>query len=113
MSTAFNADEVFEMAEQIEQNGARFYREAATKAVSREIKEMTLPERALNNTIMDIQWSPDGRRLAYSRGLSAFSATFELWLTSVGTEESLQLTEGDKKEWSPSWSPDSRARSSN
>ncbi|MEN6574828.1 MAG: ferritin family protein [Phycisphaerales bacterium] len=42
MSTAFNADEVFEMAEQIEQNGARFYREAATKTVSREIKEMFL-----------------------------------------------------------------------
>jgi len=29
MSYDFNADEVFEMAEQIERNGVRFYREAA------------------------------------------------------------------------------------
>ena len=42
MSTMFNADEVFEMAEEIERNGARFYREAATKAVAREVKEMFL-----------------------------------------------------------------------
>ena len=42
MSTAFNADEVFEMAEEIERNGARFYREAAAKAANREVKEMFL-----------------------------------------------------------------------
>jgi len=35
MSMAFNADEVFEMAEEIERNGARFYREAAAKAPNR------------------------------------------------------------------------------
>lgn len=29
MSITFNADEIFEMAEQIERNGARFYRDAA------------------------------------------------------------------------------------
>ena len=32
MSITFNADEIFEMAEQIERNGAAFYREAAVKA---------------------------------------------------------------------------------
>jgi len=42
MSTAFNADEVFEMAEVIERNGAKFYREAAAKAANREVKEMFL-----------------------------------------------------------------------
>jgi rubrerythrin len=31
MSTTFNADEVFELAEQIERNGAKFYRAAAEK----------------------------------------------------------------------------------
>ena len=31
MSVTFNADEVFEMAEQIEKNGAKFYRTAADK----------------------------------------------------------------------------------
>jgi rubrerythrin len=39
---AFNADEIFEMAEQIERNGARFYREVANKAPDRTIKEMFL-----------------------------------------------------------------------
>ena len=32
MSITFNADEIFEMAEEIERNGAAFYREAAAKA---------------------------------------------------------------------------------
>ena len=31
MGISFNADEIFEMAEQIERNGARFYRSAAEK----------------------------------------------------------------------------------
>jgi rubrerythrin len=42
MGVNFNADEVFEMAEQIERNGARFYREAADKVTSREMKDMFL-----------------------------------------------------------------------
>jgi len=42
MPVTFNADEVFEMAEQIERNGAKFYREAATKAPDRKIKDMFL-----------------------------------------------------------------------
>jgi rubrerythrin len=39
---AFNADEIFEMAEQIERNGARFYREVAARAPDRKMKEMFL-----------------------------------------------------------------------
>jgi len=42
MTVAFNADEIFEMAEQIERNGARFYGEVATKASDRTMKEMFL-----------------------------------------------------------------------
>ena len=42
MSITFNADEVFEMAEQIERNGAKFYREAATKTSDRQTKDMFL-----------------------------------------------------------------------
>ncbi len=34
MGVTFNADEVFEMAEQIERNGAKFYRAAAEKLTS-------------------------------------------------------------------------------
>lgn len=42
MSVTFNADEVFEMAEQIERNGAKFYREAAGKTTDQDMKEMFL-----------------------------------------------------------------------
>jgi rubrerythrin len=50
MSIAFNADEVFEMAEQIERNGAKFYREAAAKAPDRQIKDMFLRMAAMEDT---------------------------------------------------------------
>jgi len=42
MTIAFNADEIFEMAEEIERNGARFYREAAGKTLDRAINKMML-----------------------------------------------------------------------
>jgi rubrerythrin len=42
MSVTFNANEVFEMAEQIERNGAKFYREAAAATGGRDMKDMFL-----------------------------------------------------------------------
>ncbi len=39
MAITFNADEIFEMAEQIERNGARFYRDAAAQITDAENKE--------------------------------------------------------------------------
>ena len=50
MPIAFNADEAFEMAEQIERNGAKFYREAAAKAPERQIKDMFLRLAAMEDT---------------------------------------------------------------
>jgi len=42
MSITFNADEIFEIAEQIERNGAKFYREAAANATDADVKKMLL-----------------------------------------------------------------------
>ena len=42
MSISFNADEIFEMAEEIERNGAMFYRQTAAKCKDKEIKKMLL-----------------------------------------------------------------------
>jgi rubrerythrin len=42
MSYDFNADEVFEMAEQMERNGAKFYRDAAENAADPSYKEMLI-----------------------------------------------------------------------
>lgn len=71
-------------------------------------RELHLPEMPLNNVIVDISWSPDGRWLAYSRSLSDIAATSEVWLTRTSDGESFRLTDGTKKEGSPTWSPDSR-----
>jgi rubrerythrin len=42
MSYEFNAEEIFMMAEQIESNGAKFYREAAENVSGSEAKELLL-----------------------------------------------------------------------
>jgi rubrerythrin len=42
MGIKFNADEVFEMAEEIERNGAKFYRQAAAKSSDLNIKHMLI-----------------------------------------------------------------------
>ena len=40
MSITFNAEEVFEMAEEIESNGMKFYRQAAEKATDESVKKL-------------------------------------------------------------------------
>jgi rubrerythrin len=50
MSITFNADEVFEMAEQIERSAAKFYREGAAKAPDRQIKDMFLRLAAMEDS---------------------------------------------------------------
>ena len=49
MSITFNADEIFEMAEEIERNGAKFYRQAAASSAELEIKEMLLGMAAMED----------------------------------------------------------------
>lgn len=40
MSFKFNADNIFEMAEEIERNGSRFYKDAAGKISDKDLKEL-------------------------------------------------------------------------
>ncbi len=42
MPITFNADEIFEMAEEIERNGAKFYRQAAANTSDKAAKKMLL-----------------------------------------------------------------------
>lgn len=49
MAITFNADEIFEMAEEIERNGAKFYREAAGKATDADVKSMLLELAAMED----------------------------------------------------------------
>ena len=59
MNIAFNFDEVFEMAEQIERNGARFYRRAAEKfsgsAARDKLLELAAMEERHENTFAAIR----------------------------------------------------------
>lgn len=49
MAVTFSVDEIFEMAEQIERNGARFYRKAAKEIANKELKKI-LEELAVMET---------------------------------------------------------------
>ena len=64
MSITFNADEIFEMAEQIERNGAKFYREAAENASEADVKEMLLSMAAME----------DGHEITFSNMRKELSA---------------------------------------
>ena len=49
MSYYFNADEIFEMAEQIERNGAKFYRRAAEQVTSPDGRQLLLDLAAMED----------------------------------------------------------------
>ena len=49
MSITFNADEIFEIAEQIERNGAKFYREAAGITPDADAKKLLLNMAAMED----------------------------------------------------------------
>ena len=55
MTLSFSADEVFEIAEAIESNGARFYREAAAIAGDDEVQDMLL-ELALMEDVHEVNF---------------------------------------------------------
>jgi len=49
MGIEFNADEIFEIAEQIERNGAKFYRKVAKNAEDAEVKQLLLDLAAMED----------------------------------------------------------------
>ena len=81
MSMPFNADEVFEMAEQIERNGGKFYRAAAKKlpAMSTVLLDLAAMEDKHLKTFMNMRaelsgteveelvYDPDGQAQMYLR----------------------------------------------
>ncbi len=74
-----------------------------------ESRRLSLLESPSNNAVVDLSWSPDGQWLTYTRALSDFSATSELWLTRVSDGDSFRLTDGTTRETSPTWSPNADA----
>jgi len=93
MSYDFNADEIFEMAEQLERNGAKFYRNAASGDISAEEKAMLLQlaqmEDAHEKTFQSIRetltaddtqttvFDPQGESVLYLKALADTRVFFE------------------------------------
>ncbi len=71
-------------------------------------RKLPLQQGPINNTVIDISWSPDGQWLAYARAISDISATSEVCLTRLSDGRSFQLTDGATRDVSPTWSADSR-----
>lgn len=111
MPMPFNADEVFEMAEQIERNGAKFYRAAAKKIpVAKEsLLELASMEDQHLKTFMDMRahlsegereplvFDPDGQAQMYLR-VMADGHVFNVktdpikWLTGKKTAQDILRT---------------------
>ena len=85
MSITFNADEIFEMAEEIERNGAKFYRKAASNASDKEIKQKLLEmagmedehlftfqkiREQLGNDISEQVFDPDNQAAMYLQAMA-------------------------------------------
>ncbi len=51
------------------------------------------------------RWSPDGSRLVVSW---SEAGPFHLWMLPAGGGQWERLTEGERHDWAPSWSPDGR-----
>jgi rubrerythrin len=114
MSFDFNADEIFEVAEQIEKNGAEFYRNAA-KNVEDENKKKLL----LNLAIMEdehelifknmrkqlseeektmTRFDPEDETSAYLRALADTRVFYEKQITGTSIEEILKTAINAEKD---------------
>ncbi len=117
MPMPFNADEIFEMAEQIERNGANFYRAAAKKLPA--AKEMLLDLAAMEDqhlkTFKDMRarlsaseqeplvFDPDGQAQMYLRVMASehvftVSANPSKLLTGKKAAEILKMAIGFEKD---------------
>ena len=89
MSYYFNVDEIFEMAEQIERNGAKFYRRVSEEAVASENRQLLLDLAAMEDehekifavmradmlkqgqmATVDLALDPEGQAALYLRAMA-------------------------------------------
>ena len=106
MSIDFNADEVFEIAEQIERNGARFYRNVAQKVADNDKKQLltdlAVMEDEHEQTFKDLRsklsldekvqttFDPEGESERYLRALADTRIFYEKEVDTTSMEEILK-----------------------
>jgi dipeptidyl aminopeptidase/acylaminoacyl peptidase len=74
-------------------------------------KKLLTPEASLNmRAIMDLQYSPDGKRLAFvvMEPAKGQNRKRHIWIHESGEENSRQFTYSEKSESGPRWSPDGK-----
>jgi len=72
-----------------------------------EFRRFELP--GSSGTRYDPSWSPDERFMAFVAAQNRTATVTELWLLRLEDGEAIPLTDGQSKDWSPSWSVDGRA----
>jgi rubrerythrin len=114
MSIDFNADEVFEIAEQIERNGAKFYRNMAEKIADASKRQLLTDlaemedeheqtfkslrsELSLDEKIQTT-FDPDGQSESYLRALADTRVFYEKEVDSTSLEEILKSAIAAEKE---------------
>lgn len=106
MSYDFNADEIFEMAEQMERNGAAFYRNAAENVADQANKDMLLKLAAMEDdhekTFADMRaaltaqektstvFDPDGEVVLYLKALVDTRVFFKKEIDTTSMKEILK-----------------------
>ena len=74
-------------------------------------KKLLTPEASLNlRGISDLQYSPDGKRLAFvvMEPAKGQGRKRHIWIHETGEEGSRQFTYSEKSESGPRWSPDGK-----
>jgi Tol biopolymer transport system component len=74
--------------------------------VTREVREVSLPGKAESR--LDLNWSPDGRYLAYVDGGTQLAELTQLMVLRLADGEAVFITDGTTNVRSPRWSRDGR-----
>jgi len=90
MVITYSADEIFEIAEEIERNAAEFYREAAERCSNEDAKKLLLEMSAIENEHLETFQSMRGK-LSAEDGLSIFDP--------VGRSAAYLQTMADARTW--------------
>lgn len=106
MTYDFNADEIFEMAQEMERNGARFYRNAAESVTDKKNKKMLLELAAMEDdhekTFADMQaaltdqekatniFDPEGEASSYLKALVETKVFFQKEIDTTSMKEILK-----------------------
>ena len=90
MSFDFNADDIFEMAEQIERNGVKFYRTASENITDPQSKKFLIQLSQMEKEKTVTVFDPDNESVLYLRALADTRVFFEKTIDMKSMKEILK-----------------------